>query len=500
MLSRLVVLVAAISAGAIGIVRGTWAVGGSDSSCYALMADAFARGALQPSTPLATAAPWPDAPRTFAPGGFIPSPRRVDAASPICSPGFALLIAPLRAIGPDAIFFFTPVAGALVVWWTFVLGRQIAGDLVGAAAAVTIATTPVFLFQLVQPMNDVTVAAIWTAIVVIAARLPDRPGVLGGLCGLAILVRPNLAPSVLPVAIWAIAMAQRRWYVAGSFLIALSPGVIFTLALNHALYGHALSTGYGAGGDLFSTAYALANVRNYGSALFATTLGFPLLGLAAVKVLRSSRRAVAGLVVAIATMLAITYLLYSPFAEWWYLRFFLPVLPMLTVLAFAVLELVSRRSSVVVGAAAGLVLFMVTSEATAQAMDLSRLEARFRLAGEVMHRRLPDNAVFITVWESGSARYHAQRDAVLWDSLDPQWLDRAVAWLKARGLHPFIAVEEWEEEAFRNRFAAHAAIGSLDWPPRFDVARRVRIFDPDDRARYLAGEPSHTENVWPDRR
>ena len=43
---------AAVGAGAtVGVVRGTWAVGGSDSSCYALMADAFADGPLQPSSP-----------------------------------------------------------------------------------------------------------------------------------------------------------------------------------------------------------------------------------------------------------------------------------------------------------------------------------------------------------------------------------------------------------------------------------------------------------------
>ena len=34
--------------------------------------------------------------------------------------------------------------------------------------------------------------------------------------------------------------------------------------------------------------------------------------------------------------------------------------------------------------------------------------------------RLPAHAVVITVWQSGSMRFHAGRDAVLWDSLDPR--------------------------------------------------------------------------------
>ena len=108
---------------AFGLVRGTWAAGGSDSSCYALMADAFARGEAQPVSPLARAgAVAGRAQRTFAPAGFIPSPVRPDAASPICAPGFALLLAPFRGLGgPDGIFVATPLAGALAVWlaWCF---------------------------------------------------------------------------------------------------------------------------------------------------------------------------------------------------------------------------------------------------------------------------------------------------------------------------------------------------------------------------------------------
>jgi len=151
----------------------------------------------------------------------------------------------------------------------------------------------------------------------------------------------------------------------------------------------------------------------------------------------------------------------------------------------------------VVGA---LVAFTLTTPATAQALDLWRLEQRFRLAGRVMREQLPPTSAFVTVWESGSAKYHAGREALLWDSLDPAWLDRALGWLSARGLHPVIVVEEWEEPRFRQRFAAQSQYGGLDWPPRFDIDHQVRIFDPEDRARYLAGDALHTEIVWPNRR
>jgi hypothetical protein len=50
-----------------------------------------------------------------------------------------------------------------------------------------------------------------------------------------------------------------------------------------------------------------------------------------------------------------------------------------------------------------------------------------------------------------------------------------------------IVVERWEEAGFRARFAAHSPLGALDWPPRLDVDGRVRVYDPADRARHLAG-------------
>ena len=91
----------------------------------------------------------------------------------------------------DAIFLLTPIAGALLVWLTFVAGRTMAGPLAGAMAAVLIAASPPMLYQVVQPMNDVTTAALWMA--TFAALLKRRWALAGVCCGLALLVRPNSA-------------------------------------------------------------------------------------------------------------------------------------------------------------------------------------------------------------------------------------------------------------------------------------------------------------------
>jgi len=106
--SVVIAAAAAIVVAAVGFHWGTYAVGGSDSSCYALMADAFASGALQPRSDLAARVPWPDAPKTFTPGGFVASETDPSASAPVCAPGFSLLLAPLISIGGlDAIFVLT---------------------------------------------------------------------------------------------------------------------------------------------------------------------------------------------------------------------------------------------------------------------------------------------------------------------------------------------------------------------------------------------------------
>lgn len=518
-IARALAAIIALSVLAFGVWRGTRAAGGSDSSCYALMADAFAHGELQPSFALAREAPWPDASRTFAPAGFIPSPVRAGAASPVCAPGFSLLLAPLRVIGGrDGIFLVTPLFGALAVWLAFVIGVRLAGSAAGLAAAILVATMPVFLFQVVQPMNDVTVTALWMAILA-AAFVPDpsRAWLMGALTGVAILVRPNLAPSAVVVGLWVAsttwpsrqASAATRIRHLLAFGIASLPSLTILLALNLALYGHALQSGYGSAADLFALAHVAPNIRHYGQALLETQLGIPLLGLLAPLVLAPRLRAIAWLGIATSAATIAVYLLYQSYEEWWYLRFLLPAIAPLTTLAAAVLCVVLRadhsasRTASAVGTALAIALavgagvFGVRIARDRQAFDLHRLERRFRLAGEIARTRLPENAVFISIWESGSLAHHADRQAILWDSLEPASLDPAIAWLTSRGLHPFIVVEQWEEASFRARFAGRSVVGALDWPPRFDIDRQVRVFDPADRQRFDAGESIPTVPVIP---
>lgn len=485
---------------AVGVVRGTWAVGGSDSSCYAVMAQSLANGDVQPASVLAVDAPWPSAPLTFAPGGFIPSPVRADAAAPICAPGMSLLMAPLAALfGRDAIFWLTPLAAAALVLCAFAIGRQLAGGIAGVTAAILTATSPIVLYQTVQPMNDILTAALWLG----AIALSRRSTIAGVLIGIAILVRPNLAPLAAVLAL--IPFIQygitRQTGLALARMIAGSlPGAIALLWLNHALYGSAFGSGYGAASDLFSAAHINDNLANYSRALFETQHIVPALALLAPLAFEGIKRKGAVLLLGFAAVETAIYLLYTPFPEWWYLRFLMPAIVVSLVLASAAtVQVLSRNRMGGLIPIVAVILGIIGTRAAIdrQAFELQRMEGRYRETAELVRDRLPANAVLITVWESGSIRFHAGREIVMWDSLDPAWLDRALTWLKSKGQQPYVLLERREEPDFRARFREQSEIGKLDWPPRFDLNRQVRIFDPDDRARYLGGEAYPTENTRP---
>ena len=131
------------------------------------------------------------------------------------------------------------------------------------------------------------------------------------------------------------------------------------------------------------------------------------------------------------------------------------------------------------------------------AFKLKFLEQRYRSAGLIVRDRLPPNAVVLSVWDSGAVRFHGRKEALSWAGLDPAWLDRSLAWLGEHGRTPYILVESWEEPAFRSRFGNDSDIGKLDWPPKYEIDRVVRIFDPRDRAKYDRGENVSTEYLWP---
>src|SRR5947199_4023362 len=146
-----IAMAAAAAVFIVGVRWGTQAAGGSDSSCYLNEARLFSRFTTHIDVPLAAEAPSPRAAWTFTPAGHLPSPARGDAIVPMCPPGLPIVMAVARWVRADLLV--VPALGALAVWLTFLIGREVDGPLTGAASAVLVFCSPIFLYQIVQPMT-----------------------------------------------------------------------------------------------------------------------------------------------------------------------------------------------------------------------------------------------------------------------------------------------------------------------------------------------------------
>ena len=497
-------LLLAVVAVVIGIRWGTFAAGGSDSYCYLNQAELFARGNVHDFEPLGADPAWPGSAAAFIPAGHSRVPARPGAMAPICPAGYPVMLAAAKlAVGRNAMFWVTPLMGGLLVWMTFILGRTIAGGAVGLLGAILVLTSPVFIYQVVQPMNDVPAAALWCAALVAMLRATIRTSsiaVAGLLTGAALTIRPNLLPLAAILGA-CISFRRARLSIRDALVFsgALLPGVAFVLAAQAAMYGSPLRSGYGDLSALFSAAHVPANLARYPRwVLEAQTPIVLLAGLAPWLVTGAARRAAWWLLAFIAAVFA-CYLPYVVFNDWWYQRFVLPAMaPLLVLTAVPLVRLIERLSIPWRPLAFALMCGVLAASYLGRAAQLNAFrlqdyEHRFRAAGEYV-ARLPGNAAIITVHQSGSIRFYSGRTTALWEEIRPGTLEQTVAYLRQIGRKPYFLLEGWEESAFRSRFASDP-LGSLAWPPMADIDRVVRIYDPDDQPRYMRGEFVPTDRV-----
>jgi hypothetical protein len=485
---------------AAGLRWGTFAVGGSDSYCYIHQAQRWASLDLQVPEPLALEAPWPAASLSFAPAGHIPSPTVAGASVPICPAGLSIVMAPFLATGGvTGVFLVVPLFGVLLVASVYAVGSRF-GTTVGLASATLVAVSPAFLFQLLQPMSDVPAAALWMLAVACATgtRMPSAAAA-GLATSLALLVRPNLLPLGFVIGAFTLLRPSRTWRErlrdAGVYAACSAPGCLAVAVIQQMFYGSALGSGYGSLDDLFALNNVAPNATRYVTWLWQTHTPLWLLALAAPSLLPGALTALLWALIAVNVL---GYLPYAVFDEWWYLRFILPAVLLLLILSVAVIDALCRRiharaATVAIAAVTLLWVAALGRESLDRGVfELKRLESRYVRAGAFVARRLPANAVVVTSWESGSVRFYSGRRTLVWDGLDPKWLDDALAFVRRRGLEPYLLFERWEEPLFRKRFAG-SALSALDWPPMAEIAGQVRVYKPSDRERYIQGLDVPTE-------
>jgi dolichyl-phosphate-mannose-protein mannosyltransferase len=505
-------VLAAVAVAVAGAIWGTHVAGGPDSYCYLSQAELFASGRVAHEEPLASIAPWEHAADAFIPVGHVPAARQAGASVPMCSPGYPLAMAAVRPVGGRvAMLAVVPVCGAFAVWLTFVLGRRIAGASAGAIAAVLLSASPAFLYQVVQPMSDVPAATAWVAALVAVTRASFSTSVAGAMLGgavtgIALLVRPNLVPLAGVVALVVFTIRPivfrkliRTW---AAFGVALLPSIVTVALLQNAMYGGPLNSGYGDLGFLFRLEHVWPNLQRYPLWLLQTETPIVLVAVLTPWLTgdSSTRRRVIWLLAFIAAVFA-CYIPYSVFDAWWFLRFVLPAYPALLVLTATALVWLFDRIAwqwrvLMYAAVVAVAVVMLRDGIQRHVFGLWQFERRFQLAGDYVAARLPTNAIIITGQESGSVRFYADRDTMVWRALPPDALDTAITFARARGYRPYLLIETEEQQEFVDRFDARSPLGGLGWPPLVDINHMLRIYDPEDCSRYRAGERITTERVW----
>ncbi len=294
------------------------------------------------------------------------------------------------------------------------------------------------------------------------------------------------------------------WRLLTWFSLGVAPGIAAVAWSQFVMYGSPLRSGYGSLDVLFSLSHVAANLRRYPAWLLSTH--GPVVLLAVLAPVMAARRREALVLGAFVLATFAMYVPYTNFDDWWYLRFLLPAMPALIVLAsIPVARSVERlgpawRAPVLAALVAVVAAFWIHTARERLVFDLYSLEQKYPVTGDYVRTHLPPNAMVVAGNQSGSVRYYAARPTLAWDLLDPRAMDGAIAFLRRAGYEPYFVLETWEEPRFRDRFAGQNALGALDWPPMAQVGAAVRIFDAADRDRYLAGESVRTDRVWLGRR
>lgn len=492
---------AAATAG-VGIGLGTYAASGADAGGYIGQADLFAHGQLLMHEPLAQRVSWPDAAWTFAPLGFRPGDRPGDIV-PTYPPGLpaAMRLASIVAgdVGP---FLVAPLLGAIGVVATCLLGARLHTRSTGLVAGALMATSPVWLFQIVQAMSDVPATALWTLALLAAAS--SAPLAAGLATSLAVLVRPNLFPIAAAVAVILVAWPHEspppdmhaRIKRLLRFAAVASIGAAVVAAFQWRLYGSPLASGHGSLAELFAPGNVAANIRDYAIRLLTgetPALALSAAALAIVAVARGGARDTPSvakpvrLLLLTATPVLICYLPYGVFPDWSYLRFLMPAFPAAFILVGALTTNACRclpaplQGSILVLAIVGACSANVNIARREAAFDVHAYEARYRTAGRYLDVVLPQEAVIVTSQESASAWHYTKRPILRWDLLSGD-LDAAVTTLVNLRRHPVLLIEDWEEPILRARFPS-SALARVDWRSRavFGTTTRVRYLDPADR-------------------
>lgn len=460
-LMRLVMLTAICGSAATWFRFLLTTIGGADSYGYVSASQLIAHGRLIDAAPIAE---WLSAPNRMAiasPLGWAPAPDG-SGIVPTYSLGLPLLMALFSVIGgSNAVFLVSPAAAAFTLFLVYRVARKWFDAETGLLAAAIVAWNPVFIAYAKQPMSDV-IATMWIMLALaLAIRVTNRSAFAAGLAaGAAVITRPALliGAAMIPIAAYRGDEGQklRRMLSAAA---GLAIGVLIQMAIQQHLFGSPFSTGYGSSAALFSWSHVTTNLKiffvRYGLDVVGP-LWIPglIIGLFAAKPEPRNKPAL------IFGGVLLPYLFYIPFDHWETLRYLLPGIVPVTIVAADGLMHIARASRrpwmTAVMVAITLTIVVARSEFVLRhgsTWEIASLEARYPLAGDWFNVNTPPNSVVLANQHSGSLRWYGKRQTLRWDFIDPQQLTTTVRELQSHGATVYVALEGDEVKMFDDRFA-----------------------------------------------
>jgi hypothetical protein len=431
---------------------------GSDSSGYFNTARLLAEGRL--ATPLrgiegfAASSPWVFTPHGFTPEGAQPG------LTPTYPTGLPLHYAAGAALlgwhwGPLAVAVLASVATVLL---TFLILRELGiGRELAVAGAAAIAVSPLFLFVSFIPMSDVPTTA-WLALAVLGAlRARNSVGwaVTAGLAfSVAVVIRPTTVVLAPAFALLLGGLRPIAWAGIGAI-----PGAAWQAFTGIVLYGGVLRTGYGAFGDSFGWAYLVPSWRNY-VMTFPSVLPLALVAALLVPWWPWRRRIREWLALGLlAAGLLLFYSFYNVTKDvWWYLRFVLPVFPVLIALALVWVQgfLEYRKIFTDVGRKAWIVPALVIAASLVPSVLWSRkqhvlmmksFQEPYAAAGEWARANLPKGSAVAAMHLSGTLYFYTDSPIVRWDLISAGDVAALSRTLTASGRSLYAMVHPFEGDA-----------------------------------------------------
>jgi len=463
-----------LSAAAVGysLVYLTTNCGGADSYGYVSAALLIRHGTLSVPQPDLSWLPASNALSVLTPLGY--APRALDGTIvPHYPLGFPALIAVASLVFPTSIapYLVSPICGVAALVLTYLIASRLTAQHATAWLAVAlVAWDPLVMTYAKQPMSDLPAAVFF--LVALWCLLRDQPATLsaGLAAGAAFVIRPGGLGAIAALGVLAIWLNSRpatgdsarrfgdQVRAGVMFAIGVMPAIAFQALLQWRLFGSPLRTGYGALEELYAGQSLADNARIYSEALLMTHVPIWLLLVVSAFIDPRIRGFAAWSLVLIAASIT-PYLLYFRFDHWETLRFILPAVIVLDILAAAGAARLLQRVTPVFRAAAiiALAAFVAIHAGTFLRRQgvplLMDQERRYTLTADWIDQYTPATTLVIAGQHSGSVRHYAGRTTLRWDLLDPRDLEPVVRGARERGRPVFAVLEGNEQAAFRDRFA-----------------------------------------------